>query len=179
MSQPTQITTLLQRLYRGESSSWSNLLDRIYPRLRGLITGLIRREFPASQEQPTEIVHEISLRLLNRRPQPWANSDHFFRSTLKLARFILLDRLRTQHRRESLSRYFSTEQNPETSHQDLQEAVSRLGALDPRQARIVSMIYISGLSETEAAADLGISERTIRRELASARLWLRSQLAPK
>lgn len=178
-SQPTQITALLHRLYNGETASWARLIDRTYPRLRSLIGGLIRSEFPASQEQPTEIAHELSLRLLKQRPQPWANRDHFFRSCAKLARLILLNRLRTQRHRAELLLHLPRVQEAQSPLHDLKEAVSRLGRLDSRQERIVSLIYFSGLNEAEAAERLNISERTVRRELASARLWLRSQLDPK
>src|ERR1017187_10447000 len=130
------------------------------------------------------LVNEAYLRLLHDRPAEWQGRAHFFAAASIVMRRILVDHARSRaaakrpggKQRVSLDEFMASA-NPRIEQLlILDEALTRLADWDRRQARLVEMIYFGGLTESEAAAVMGISERTVKRDWRAARAWLQSQL---
>ncbi len=136
--------------------------------------------------QPTALVHEAYLRLFPQKPTEWSDRSHFLACAARAMRQILVDhaRRRNRHKRggdqnriplESGVAFVSDEQPGVLLALD--EALTRLEALDARQASIVELLYFSGMTQQEAAEALEVSPRTINREWRLARAWLREEVA--
>jgi RNA polymerase sigma factor (TIGR02999 family) len=134
--------------------------------------------------QTTDLVHEVYLRLINQRQADWGSRAHFFAIAARLMRRILVDHARARHaeKRPDISLTVAISDLPlgvDTRTVDflaLDEALKQLEAIDPRQARIVEMRFISGLSEEEIAGVLDVSVRTVKRDWRVARAWLYGRL---
>src|SRR6266851_3585763 len=130
--------------------------------------------------QPTALVHEVYLRLIDQNRVNWENRSHFFAIAAQLMRRVLIDhaRARNAEKRPKPGLKVPLSDLPigieiqTTELLALDEALGRLEALDPRQARIVEMRFIAGLSEEEIAQALGVSVRTVKRDWKVARAWL-------
>lgn len=151
----------------------------VYAELRRVAGAYLRRERPGQTLQATALVHEAYLRLAEAGPQ-WSDSRHFVRLAARVMRQILVDRARArgaekrwgQLNRVSLSEALTAAAEEETMLPALDEALVRLEALDPEQARIIELRYFVGLTVEEAADALGISPATLKRRWALARAWL-------
>lgn len=183
-SDSADVTALLQRLNTGDKTVTPQLIALVYDELRRLAGDRMRRERSDHTLQPTALVHEAYLRLVAQRDTNWQNRAHFFGVAGQLMRRILVDYARanlrskrggSQHRvpfEENLA--FSPDQSPELVALD--ETLSRLEKLDPRQCRIVELRFFGGLTTEEAAEALGISQRTVEREWTLAKAWLYMEL---
>ncbi len=179
----TDLTLLLQRIDQGDSHAASQLLPLVYEELRRLAAAKLARENPGQTLQATALVHEAWLRLGGDAQRPWANRAHFFAAAAEGMRRILIDNARrkraVRHGGElakvsANSTGFDLEA-PVNDNDELlllNEALDALFAHDPRKADLVKQRYFSGLTLEEAAAVLGISERTAKRDWAYARAWL-------
>lgn len=145
----------------------------------------MRRERPDHTLQATALVNEAFLRLLRNEPVEWQNSAHFLALASLAMRRILVDHARSHRagKRDGALRQVELNDAHGVGHQAdplqllaLDEALTRLAGMDPRQGRLVELVHFGGLSEEECAEVLGISVRTVRRDWASARAWLQSQL---
>jgi RNA polymerase sigma factor (TIGR02999 family) len=156
----------------------------VYRELRRLAAAYMRRERPGQTIQPTALVHEAYLRLAD-AGIAWKDRNHFIGVAARSMRQILVDRARArgaQKRWAGLDRVSLTESlvraaDDEAMLPALDEALTRLEALDPQQARIVELRYFMGMSVEEAAAALGISPATLKRRWAMARAWLLRELS--
>jgi RNA polymerase sigma factor (TIGR02999 family) len=182
-----QVTSLLRDMQGGDSVAADRLVPIVYRELRRIAGALMRSERPDHTLQPTAVVHEALLRLMEGEPVSFANRAHFFAIAARIMRRLLVDhaRRRVADKRggEQLQPVELEEGLALTEQQSsdvlaLHDALDRLERLDERQARIVEMHYFAGNSLEEIAAIVGVSDRTVRRELQTARLFLRQQLKP-
>jgi len=161
-----------------------NLTPLVYDELRRLAGAYMRRERPGQTIQATALVHEAYLRLA-RAGTPWHDERHFVGIAARSMRQILVERARArgaQKRwaaldRVSLSAALVAAADPESMLPAIDEALSRLEAIDPQQAKIVELRYFVGLSVEDAADALGLSPATLKRRWALARAWLFRELS--
>ncbi|MDR1990158.1 MAG: sigma-70 family RNA polymerase sigma factor [Acidobacteriaceae bacterium] len=159
-------------------------LTAVYDELRRLAAAYMRRERPGQTIQATALVHEAYLRLAAADVR-WNDRQHFIGVAARSMRQILVDRARArgaQKRWAGLDRVSLTESLVRASDEEamlpaLDEALTRLEALDQEQARIVELRYFMGMSVEEAALAIGISPATLKRRWAMARAWLLRELS--
>jgi len=157
----------------------------VYNELRRLAAHYMRGERPGQTIQATALVHEVYLRLAGANA-PWHDERHFVGIAARAMRQILVDRARARGaakrwaglNRVSLVDSLAVAADETIMLPALDEALTRLEAIDPEQARIVELRFFGGLSIDEAAAALGISSGTLKRRWALARAWLHRELAP-
>lgn len=157
----------------------------VYNELRRLAAHYMRGERPGQTIQATALVHEVYLRLAGANA-PWHDERHFVGIAARAMRQILVDRARARGaakrwaglNRVSLVDSLAVAADETTMLPALDEALTRLEAIDPEQARIVELRFFGGLSIEEAAAALGMSSGTLKRRWALARAWLHRELAP-
>src|SRR5262245_2477501 len=155
----------------------------VYDELRRIAAAYMRRERPGQTLQPTALVHEAYLRLAD-AGSPWHDKQHFLGIAARSMRQILVERARArgaQKRwagldRVSISDSLAVAADPEGMLPALDDALTRLEALDPEQARIVELRYFAGLSIEEAARAMDISPATLKRRWSLARAWLHRDL---
>jgi RNA polymerase sigma factor (TIGR02999 family) len=156
----------------------------VYEELRRLAGHYLRLERPGHTLQPTALLHEAFLRLVGQREVVWQNRAHFFGIAAQMMRRILVDHARRKMAaKRDASAYRVELALPEGEAEDrepellaLDEALTQLEELDPRQARIVELRFFGGLTVEETAEVTGVSTRTVKREWRTARAWLRSEL---
>jgi RNA polymerase sigma factor (TIGR02999 family) len=182
----SDVTQLLKRWRKGSRDAESALMERVQGELRRLAAGYLRHERAGRTLQPTAVVNEAYIRLLPQRGVSWANRAHFFGIAAKMMRRVLVDHAR---RRRAIKRdagpgepvSISGVPSParEADPVDvlaLHTALSQLADLDARQAEVVEMRFFGGLTVEEIAEVLEISPATVKREWATAKLWLRRQM---
>jgi len=180
------VTQLLKRWRKGSRDAESELMERVQGELRRLAAGYLRHERGGRTLQPTAVVNEAYIRLLPQRGVSWENRAHFFGIAAKMMRRVLVDHAR---RKKAIKRdagpgepvSISGVASParEADPVDvlaLHTALSQLGDLDSRQAEIVEMRFFAGLTVEEIAEVLEISPATVKREWATAKMWLRRQM---
>jgi DNA-directed RNA polymerase specialized sigma24 family protein len=140
----------------------------VYDELKRLAASYMRRERTGQTLQATALVHEAYLRLAAARDRPWTGRTHFLAIAAISMRQILVDRAR---RRGANKRGGTRERIT------LDEALQRLAALDPQQARIVELRYFGGLTVEETAEVVGVSPATVKRQWTVARAYLKRALA--
>ena len=182
--QKTQVTQLLGDLSAGERSAVERLLPFVYKELRALAGSYLRHAPLNHTLQPTALVHEAYMRLV-RADSSWNSKKHFYDVAAMAMRQLLTDHARskaTEKRGGNASRMALTEANVSSTTDDefdivdLDDALTHLSQLDARQARIVELRYLAGLTVDETAEVLDASPRTIKREWRVAKAWLRTRL---
>ena len=181
------ITALLQAWSRGDRAALDALFPVVYGELRHQAERFMRRQPAGHTLQTTGLVHEAYLRLVDQRETDWRSRAHFFGVAAKAMRSILVDHARA-HRaakrgagatRLTLGQVGDVaDRRAEVDVLDLDEALQRLGELDPEKVRLVELRYYVGLSIEEAAEVLEISPATVKRQWNTARAWLRRELSP-
>ena len=167
----------------GDGPDADEAAAKVYNELRRLARAYMRRERPGQTIQATALVHEAYLRLAAGN-KAWVDEKHFVAIAARSMRQILVDRARArgaEKRWAGMDRVSLTESlvgaaNEEAMLPALDEALTRLEALDPEQTKIVELRYFVGLSIEEAADVLGISPATLKRRWALARAWLAKEL---
>jgi RNA polymerase sigma factor (TIGR02999 family) len=182
---PKEVTQLLVAWSNGDREALDQLMPMVYAELRRQAARHLRRELAAHTLQTTDLIHEAYLRLVDQRKVQWQNRAHFFAIAAQLMRRILIDHAR---RRQRVKRGGSAIALPleegllvaaEKSEADvlaLDEALTRLAAMDSRQSQIVELRYFSGLSIEETAAVIGLSPTTVKDDLNLAKAWLRREI---
>lgn len=182
-SQPDTVTGLLQDWGRGDTAALDRLVPLVYGELRRLAASFLARERPDHTLQPTAVVHEAYLRLVDQRSVSVQDRSHFLAIAARVMRQILVDHARSRNAakrgggRPTLAlddTVLSGERDAELVALD--QALSSLGALDERQSRIVELRFFGGLSIEETANAVGVSPATVKREWESARAWLRREM---
>lgn len=185
---PPDVTALLLAWGSGDKSAGAHLLPAIYDELHRQAARAMRREPAEHTLQPTALVHEAYLRLVDQRRAEWHNRAQFFGVAAQIMRRILVDHARAQHaakRGGAMQQITLTDANQAAAAQldgdaldilALHDALDRLAAMDPEQARLVELRYFGGMNIDETAEALGISPATVKREWAVARAWLRREL---
>ena len=159
----------------------NSLMPLVYDELRRIAAGYIRRERPGQTLQATALVNEAFVRLASERPRPFANRQHFVAIAALSMRQILVQRARARKAakrggapdRVTLDENLVSTEPPDVDVLALDEALTRLAAFDPQQARIVELRYFGGLTVEETAEVVGISPATVKRQWAMARAWLK------
>jgi RNA polymerase sigma factor (TIGR02999 family) len=183
-SAPGEVTHLLLELKRGNKEAEGRLIPLVYNELRRIAATHLRREAPNHSLQPTALVHEAYLRLIDIKAVDWQSRSHFFAVSATVMRRILVDHARAIHARKrgngwdaiSLNDAVvpSLERAPEILALD--DALDKLAALNQRQSKIVELRFFAGMSEEEAGNVLGISARTVKRDWRIAKAWLFKEL---
>ena len=183
-SQPREVTQLLIQLTDGNRAVLDDLLPLIYSELRGLAANYLRRERAGHTLQPTALVNEAYLRLVDQTRVEWQNRAHFLGVAAQMMRRILVDHARAgaAEKRGGEMRKISLDENIDVSGEGdrnlvaLDDALNRLAELDPQKGRIVEMRFFGGLSAEETAEALGVSVPTVKRHWRLAKAWLYGQV---
>jgi RNA polymerase sigma factor (TIGR02999 family) len=189
------VTELLRAWGAGDAEACEALAPLVYAELRRQARRAMRREGEGHTLQATALVHEAWMRLDGQHDANWESRTQFFAVAAQMMRRVLLDHARTRHalkrggaatwvtlgaaEREAAGPGMSPGSGASLDAVDvlaLDDALTRLAALDPQKARLVDLRYFAGLSIPEAAAALGVSLATVGREWAIARMWLRREL---
>lgn len=186
-SQPGEVTRLLAQIRNGDREAESKLIPLVYNELRRLAGYYLSGERPGHTLQPTALVHEAYLRLTYLKEIDWQSSSHFFAISSQMMRRILIDHARAQlsHKRGGKMSNVPIDQIPDLSAEQsgyllaLEDALTRLDALDHRQSQVVELRFFGGLTEDEAAIVLGVSTRTVKRDWRLAKAWLYQEIAGK
>ena len=180
------VTQLLIAWSDGHRDALDALVPLVYDDLRRLAAGYMGRETPGHSLQPTALVHEAYVRLVDQRRVQWRNRAHFFGVAASMMRRILVDyarKRRTDKRGGAAERVTLTANDvaaPEQTGIDvlsLHESLERLAAFDPQQERIVELRYFGGLTIDETAEVVGVSPATVVREWTIAKAWLRADMS--
>jgi RNA polymerase sigma factor (TIGR02999 family) len=182
---PEDVTRLLKAWSNGDQQALNDLLPAVYQEVRKLAQSYLRRERSDHTLQPTALVNEAYLRLVDQRDVHWNSRSHFFGIAAQVMRRILVDhaRMRNADKRGSGDRPRVLDEALEVAAIDenldlvaLDDALKTLAELDPRQARVVELRFFGGLSIEETAEVVGLSPATVKREWVGARTWLRREL---
>ena len=177
---------LLDRWEGGDRAALDEMLPAIYGELKRLASAYLRRERDDHTLQPTALVHEAYMKLVEQREVDWRNRAQFLGVAAGAMRRVLLhyaEGRNAQKRHGSLERVTlddalaAIEHNASVDVVDLNAALDRLAALDPRQSRIVELRIFAGLTIEETAEVLDVSAATVKRDWNVARLWLRRELS--
>jgi len=174
------ITHILTAIEQGDAMATNELLPLVYQELRRLAAHKMAGERPGHTLQPTALVHEAWLKLVDSPAQSWQNRAHFFGAAAEAMRRILIDRARRKSRQRhgsgaehlDLAEVEIAGPAPDDQLLALNDALDRFFVLEPRQAELVKLRYFVGFKIEEAAEVLGISEATAKRWWAYARAWL-------
>jgi RNA polymerase sigma factor (TIGR02999 family) len=178
------ITHLLNEWSDGDRQALDKLTPLVYEELRHQAARYLRRERPGHTLQTTALIHEAYLRLIDAKDVHWQSRAHFFAIAANLMRRILVEHARRRdadkrggsHVRIQLDEALAVANETDVDLLAIDEALDRLAAIDPQQARVVELRFFSGLSVEETAAALGVSPKTVKRDWSVARAWLRREI---
>jgi RNA polymerase sigma factor (TIGR02999 family) len=184
-NQPQDISLVLKAWSGGDREAADKLMPLVYDELRKVAAQYLRKERPDHTLQPTALVNEAYLKLVDITYVDWQDRAHFFAVASQVMRHILVDYARakaTDKRGGDVQRLALDEAISFSKEQDidllaLDDALKQLAAFDEQQSRIVEMRFFGGLSVEETAVVLGISPATVKREWALAKAWLYRKIA--
>jgi RNA polymerase sigma-70 factor (ECF subfamily) len=178
------ITGILAAASAGDTDAANRLAPLVYAELRRRAASLMRREASGHTLQATQLVHDAYVKLVQQDRASWNDRNHFFAVASQTMRRLLVDHARGRQRRKrggtatkiSLDEGLglSVESDPDVLALD--DALTRLQALDPRQAQLVEMRFFGGLTVQEVAEVLGMSKRAVEAEWTMVSAWLRREL---
>jgi RNA polymerase sigma-70 factor (ECF subfamily) len=178
------ITELLLELGQGAERASDRLVPLVYEELRRIAGRQLRHEGVGHTLTPTGLVHEAYLRLVDQTRVQWVNRAQFFAVAARLMRRILLDHARRVGavkrgggwRRLELDQAEIPIEERAAELIALDDALTRLAALNPRLSQVVECRFFGGMTEEETAAALGVTDRTVRRDWVKAKGWLHQEL---
>lgn len=178
------VTQLLQAWGQGDQAALDRLMPLVYQELRHIAKRNMARERPGHTLQTTALVNEVYLRLVDERKVSWQDRAHFFAICANTMRRILVDfaRSRGYQKRGGGERPLSLDESldvagcPRSDLLAVDDALTRLAALDPRKSQVVEMRFFGGLSVEETAEALKISRETVMRDWKMAKAWLYREL---
>jgi RNA polymerase sigma factor (TIGR02999 family) len=181
---PPDLTKLLVKWSNGDKSALDEMTPLLYDELRHIARRLLSAERSDHTLQPTALVHEAYMRLIDQRSVDWRNRAHFLGVAATMMRRILINHAKAHQaaKREGFAAAISLEDtlgvftHPDVNLLDLDHSLDRLSELDPQQGKVVELRYFGGLSIEETAEVLDISPATVKREWGTARLWLIQQM---
>jgi RNA polymerase sigma-70 factor, ECF subfamily len=186
MSTPStnEITERLIAWGAGDRAALDQLLPIVYQELRRIAGNYLRRENPGHTLQPTALVHEAWLRLIDQTRVNWRNRAQFFGVAAQLMRRILVDHAKTKHREKrggdavkfSLDDVINLSQERAADLLALDDALDGLARIDGRKSRVVELRYFGGFSVEETAQILEVSPETVMRDWKMAKAWLYQQI---
>ena len=176
----SDLTAIFERLQQGEPKAAEELIPRVYAELRKLAAQKMAHEAPGQTLQPTALVHEAWLRLGADVQPAWQNRAHFFSAAAEAMRRILIDSVRRKQRlrhggqleRVDIESIDLALPIPEDDLIALDEALDKLAIVDTRAAEVVKLCYFVGLTQPQAAQELGVSLSTVERLWSFERAWL-------
>jgi RNA polymerase sigma factor (TIGR02999 family) len=182
---PRDITELLLAWSHGDPNALEELAPLVYAELHRLAHHYMAGERPGHTLQPTALVNEAYLRLIDSSHVRWQNRAHFFAISAQLMRRVLVDfaRSRGYHKRGGNACRISLDEAPPVTAERsadlvaLDEAMSALAAFDARKSRVVELRYFGGLSVEETAEVLKVSPETVMRDWRLAKVWLQRELS--
>ena len=177
---PGELTLLLRAWGRGDLDAQNKLLPLVYDDLRRRAAAYLRHERADHTLQPTALIHEAYLRLVDQQQVTWQNRAQFFGLAAQMMRRILIDHARARRSAKrpaaavkvTLDEYIGQVNPVDCDVLLLNQALDELASFDPEQAKIVELRYFGGLAENEVAQVLGVSRSTVTREWQTARAWL-------
>ena len=183
-SSTNEITQQLIAWSNGDTAALDKLIPVVYQELRRMAERHLRSESAGHSLQPTALVHEAYLRLIDQKQVDWQNRAHFFGVAAQMMRRILTDHAKAKHRAKrggparkvSLDEAANYTQERAAELLALDEALEMLTELDARKSRIVELRYFGGLTVEETAQVLGVSDKTVMRDWNLAKAWLYQQL---
>jgi RNA polymerase sigma factor (TIGR02999 family) len=173
------VSQLLIAWGKGEPAALEQLTPRVYHELHKLARAYLR---PNQSLQPTALINEAFLRLLDQsQPVQRENRAHFFGIAARLMRMILVDHARAHHAAKrggagapvTLDDCMAVSPNRAPDILEIDEALDRLAAVDPRKAKVIELRYFGGMDREEVAAALGLTVPTVKRDLRLGEAWLR------
>lgn len=184
------VTQLLSRWSAGDPTALPALIPLVYAELRRLAAGNLSRERTGHTLQPTALVHEAYLRLVQQHSVDFDSRLKFYNAAAQMMRRVLCDRARIRNAKKRgdgachlpINIDLDIPDHPQTETVDFEQldaALVQLEDLDPRKVRIVELRYFAGLSIADSAQALNVSPATIKREWSVARAWLASRLRPE
>lgn len=187
---PSEATRLLRAVRAGEATAddiTPRLAVLLYPELRALARRLMRAERRDHTLQPTAVVNEVFVRLVDQAAIDWQDRAHFVGIAARLMRQVLVDHARRRHaakrgaagERVTLDDAMIASSDSAFDVLALDELLTRLATLDARHARVAELRVFGGLTTKEIATHLGVSTRTIDGDWAVARMWLARELRPR
>jgi RNA polymerase sigma factor (TIGR02999 family) len=183
--QLNDVTLLLAEAGRGDAAASARLMELVYGELRGLAGGYARRQRADHTLQPTALVHEAFLKLVDENATPWNDRAHFFAVAATAMRQILTDHARARQAQKrgggdwdkvSLDEAVLSQEKRDLDLVVLDEALTELAAYDERKHRVVELRFFGGLTVEEVAQLMSLSTTTIESEWRAARAWLEVRL---
>ncbi|HEV2669190.1 MAG TPA: sigma-70 family RNA polymerase sigma factor [Blastocatellia bacterium] len=181
---PNEITERLIAWGAGDRAALDQLFPVVYQELRRMAGNYLRQENPGHTLQPTALVHEAWLRLIDQARVNWRNRAQFFGVAAQMMRRILVDHAKAKHREKrggeavklSLDVAINLSQEREADLLALDDALGELTRVDERKGRVVELRYFGGFSVEETAQILGVSPETVMRDWKMAKAWLYQQI---
>jgi len=183
-SSPDEVTRMLIEWSNGDRGALDKLIPLVYGELRQIAAGVLRRERSDHTLQPTALVHEAYLRLIDQRNVNWQNTAHFFAIAAQAMRRIIVDHARRHNAVKRGGDNLKVELDEAQSQPGLldvdvlklDDALTALAAFDPQQSRIVELRFFGGLSIEQTAEVIGISPATVKRDWSMAKAWLHREM---
>jgi RNA polymerase sigma factor (TIGR02999 family) len=180
-----EVTELLHAWSRGEAAALERLVPLVFDDLRRMARRHLRGERGGHTLEPTALVHEVYLKLMDQRSADWQNREQFFALASRIMRRVLLDYAKARGTAKRgkdvvkvpLEEALEVGQGQDVDLIDLGDALDRLGELDPRQRRIVELKFFYGFEHEEIAELLDLSVTTSKRDWKAAKLWLLRELS--
>ena len=189
MASPSRddVTALLRAWGDGDLAARDQLVPLVYRELRLRAAARLRGEFQGTPLQPTELVHEAYLRLVDQKRAVWQNRSQFLGLASQMMRRILVDRARAQKTSKRSGQWARVTLDPALASTapvpvdvlDIDAALRDLEAFDKRKSQIVELKFFGGLSLNETAETLGLSVATVEREWQAARAWLLTSMTKR
>ena len=180
VSTARDVTALLHAWTGGDLAAREQLMPLVYDELRRRAAACLRRERPAHTLQPTALVHEAYLRLVDQKHAVWKNRAQFFAVAAEIMRRILVDSARARRAAKRSGRWSRVTLDPALAEArasavdvlDLDRALTDLAAFDARKSRIAALRFFGGLTVEETGEVLQLSPKTVERDWQAARAWL-------
>ena len=184
-SERSEVTQLLRHVESADRSTVDRLFAAVYQQLHNLAGQYFRREQEGNTLQPTALVHEAYVKLVDQTHVDWQGRTHFFAVAAQAMRRILVDHARRRgaakrggnRHRIALDDNLVVESSRDVDLLALEDALTKLTKLDPRQAQMIELRFFGGLSIAEVAKVMGTSKRSVEREWTMVRAWLRRELS--
>ncbi|HEX8999801.1 MAG TPA: sigma-70 family RNA polymerase sigma factor [Blastocatellia bacterium] len=184
LTRVNQITGKLTAWQAGDAAAMDEVIRAVYQELRRMADRYLRQENPGHTLQPTALVHEAWLRLIDQTQVNWQNRAQFFGVAAQMMRRILVDHAKTKHREKRggdavrlvLDEGMDLSDERAADLVALDDALHALSAIDPRKCRVVELRYFGGLSVEETAEILDVSPQTVLRDWKLAKAWLYQEI---
>ena len=185
MSTTPHVTVILDRIAKGDKDAVGQLFPMVYEELRRKARAYMGRERANHTLQPTALVNEVYVAMLGGEPIDYQNRAHFFHAAALAMRRLLLQHARRRNRREGLLPRVELESfdpaaqpigEAQIDHEALEAAMLKLEAMDQRRYKVVMLRYYAGLSEQAIADTLGVALKTVQRDWATTKLFLRGEM---